>query len=1218
MFSGLLSSWQKGQGHKYKRRIPYLDKRGRKRYRYFYADQHLHGTGTGSLQEMVTGAKFSLRHNDQPGHFEILAVEGGARLRLRHDESGAEITLSKKEFSRLLKLEHGEKIEEQKERFRARLREERKLGSISVKRTEKRAALLGIDVPRWESEAREGVIREIRYGAALPYRLALKNERGHVVRKWIKAATAEALILSGAESWGTPERAPQEKRSRGTIDGPSGPRPDLELLARHWAQGHQYAYDLPAQALESRAIERDQLYRLWVREKGRGAWRRGDSALSTGHQIQDQFPGHELLKLDERLSSRAPVRAVGEGFIDERTLLEQLIAQADQMGLELCVAPHHLNTLSESGATKEEISLSAERPPMIEGFDLSKLATVTTERTFTGRLGDRVRYTEERLDPDRSKRDPFLEDTGFYERVLRGGGDTAIRLIRKLQSGQESADSMISDVGGISREKIRQNYARLVVGFSDWWASLRDSERERFWSEYLLPESQPSMVRIRHPLHEQSAFSIPAGMGKFKEKGWDFHEYQRKAINFALQRERVLWGMEMGLGKTLCAIGLFEALREQGAPEKRMVVSAPLSAQGSWERELRENTDLRFEVISGKTKKKRREAYARLKRGEIDVLITSPQSLGTKKDFQELSEVIDQETLLIADEVHFFKSGPREHKHYYTGYYDEKAKEPGGSDQGIGFARLSEQAGRVVGMTGTPKPNRITDFFSVVTSIDPQSFPRTDEGTRDASLENFENDYCVLSESMENVGRGARGASHREDGRISLAFRPDRLEALHEHLAGSMFVRSVSDPDARIPLPDRIDLTPRIELDDLQQGIVERLPEMTQIKAEGESAIRDIELKRRGNREAIELYERVLRGEYGENDQDKKLNQYAIQGASTVEETIQIRLDQLMVHPGIFSEAFDQDYPDYVSPKMELICDAARDHMTENPELNVLLFCESVNGLRRTRDQMIARGVPPEQIAIYDGSTSPKKRREIEERFNSGELKVLLGNPQALATGANLQSRCNFVAHLNTPWAPDRLVQSTGRVYRQGQRHTTTILRPVGSEFDALKNKVIARKIAASSQALGVSMRAEADLVERAQSADMQALDMSVFQMIGINQEKLAANLNPEQIQEQREKDREQAEKELEGLKEADFDPKQYRAEIGGSGFPGATGKPALKRIQNGLKWYLGKFEDRPDDGARIAQRKGDLAIDDQGRVTAGDPFWAGVYAAAFADGGRL
>jgi hypothetical protein len=176
----------------------------------------------------------------------------------------------------------------------------------------------------------------------------------------------------------------------------------------------------------------------------------------------------------------------------------------------------------------------------------------------------------------------------------------------------------------------------------------------------------------------------------------------------------------------------------------------------------------------------------------------------------------------------------------------------------------------------------------------------------------------------------------------------------------------------------------------------------------------------------------------------------------------------------------------------------------------------------------------------------------------------------------------------------------------------------VGSDFDALKNRVIARKIAASSQALGVSMRAESDLVERAQSEDMQALDMSVFEMVGIDQEKLAESLDPSQIQEQREAEREQRESDLEELREAPFDPREYKRQIKSSGFPSATNKTAIKKINNGLKWFEGKFDDRPGDAMRIAQRKGDLALDDQGRVTAGDPFWAGVYTAAFVEGGAL
>ena len=105
MFSELLSSWRKGAGHRYIRRTPYFDKKGRKRYRYIYQAQR--GGGVAGSEAMVEGAAFKLTHNGKAGHFHVESVSGD-RLKIRHDESGGELELTRSEFQRLLRLEHGE------------------------------------------------------------------------------------------------------------------------------------------------------------------------------------------------------------------------------------------------------------------------------------------------------------------------------------------------------------------------------------------------------------------------------------------------------------------------------------------------------------------------------------------------------------------------------------------------------------------------------------------------------------------------------------------------------------------------------------------------------------------------------------------------------------------------------------------------------------------------------------------------------------------------------------------------------------------------------------------------------------------------------------------------------------------------------------------------------------------------------------------------------
>ena len=138
MFSELLSSWRKARGTKYKRKVPYMDKRtGKRRFRYYYKEHH--GGGITKKEAMVEGAAYKLTHKGQIGHFHITKVEGD-QLTIRHDEHGGKLELSKVEFQRLLHIEHGEALGKVAERAEATLKQAKKDGSPKqIKRAEAEA-----------------------------------------------------------------------------------------------------------------------------------------------------------------------------------------------------------------------------------------------------------------------------------------------------------------------------------------------------------------------------------------------------------------------------------------------------------------------------------------------------------------------------------------------------------------------------------------------------------------------------------------------------------------------------------------------------------------------------------------------------------------------------------------------------------------------------------------------------------------------------------------------------------------------------------------------------------------------------------------------------------------------------------------------------------------------------------------------------------------------
>lgn len=55
------------------------------------------------------------------------------------------------------------------------------------------------------------------------------------------------------------------------------------------------------------------------------------------------------------------------------------------------------------------------------------------------------------------------------------------------------------------------------------------------------------------------------------------------------------------------------------------------------------------------------------------------------------------------------------------------------------------------------------------------------------------------------------------------------------------------------------------------------------------------------------------------------------------------------------------------------------------------------------------------------------------ERFNSGEIPVLLGHPKSFGMGLNLQGACRTMLHYSPMYSADRYRQVIGRIHRRGQ-----------------------------------------------------------------------------------------------------------------------------------------------------------------------------------------
>lgn len=87
------------------------------------------------------------------------------------------------------------------------------------------------------------------------------------------------------------------------------------------------------------------------------------------------------------------------------------------------------------------------------------------------------------------------------------------------------------------------------------------------------------------------------------------------------------------------------------------------------------------------------------------------------------------------------------------------------------------------------------------------------------------------------------------------------------------------------------------------------------------------------------------------------------------------------------------------------------------------------------RNKLIVEGVPADEIVVMRSGMTVKKKLEIFEKVNRGEVRVILGSTFTLGTGVNIQERLHTLIHLDAPNRPMDYTQRNGRILRQGNLH---------------------------------------------------------------------------------------------------------------------------------------------------------------------------------------
>ena len=152
--------------------------------------------------------------------------------------------------------------------------------------------------------------------------------------------------------------------------------------------------------------------------------------------------------------------------------------------------------------------------------------------------------------------------------------------------------------------------------------------------------------------------------------------------------------------------------------------------------------------------------------------------------------------------------------------------------------------------------------------------------------------------------------------------------------------------------------------------------------------------------------------------------------------------------------------------------DAADDAEKENGEV----YARLMQALRE-------RGIQSDQIAFVQSAKNKDQQRELFEKVDNGEIRILIGSTSKMGAGTNCQHHLVALHDLDAPWRPRDLEQRHGRILRQGNLNDEVEIfnYVIKDSFDAnmwekLKNKasIIAQ---AMSKNTGVRVVEDADMV---------------------------------------------------------------------------------------------------------------------------------------------
>ena len=285
----------------------------------------------------------------------------------------------------------------------------------------------------------------------------------------------------------------------------------------------------------------------------------------------------------------------------------------------------------------------------------------------------------------------------------------------------------------------------------------------------------------------------------------------------------------------------------------------------------------------------------------------------------------------------------------------------------------------VIFSTGTPVSNSMVELYTMQRYLQ--------YGTLgEKHLQHFDAWASTFGETVTALEIAPEGNGYRLKTRFARFYNlPELLQMFRE-------VADIQTADMlNLPVPETVYRVVKVEASDLQRDMVEEL----------------------GNR--------------AEKVRTHQVNPREDNMLKITNDGRKLALDQRLTNPLL---------PDDPGSKINACVEEIYRHWEEGKEkkLTQLVFCDqstpktdgTFSVYNDIRDKLIARGIPPEEIAfIHDANTDVRKKK-LFSKVRRGTVRILMGSTFKMGAGTNVQDRIIASHDLDCPWRP----RDVGRILR--------------------------------------------------------------------------------------------------------------------------------------------------------------------------------------------